>query len=472
MDEVKHHNIEAEQQVLGSLMLNNDALSDVSIEPEWFYEPTHGRILKAIQSRVLAGKVASPVVLKTDLTDDPGLAELGGPQYLARLAGAAISGRALPTYAATVRDLWVRRTMIERLTESVTEVNALGDDDGPSKALTRLERTLSEVMEIASPKPLTASWLNAQIGAIEAMQKAKQHGMAGISTGFKCLDDRTGGFAPGDMIVLAGRTSMGKTAIALELAWRAAMSRIGVFFASLEMSREQLVPRFYSSILASRGNLVPYFDIRRGALTEEQFRECVSLAKEFEWLPIEIAEKEARSTPRLRAAALRAQNVLARKGAPLGLVVIDYLQLLEDPTARSPYEAVSRASGAVKSLAMDLQVPVIVLSQLNRGVEMREPPMPKLSDLRESGKIEEDADLVLLAYRPEYYLQKQLEEAEQQGKDTVDLREMMSRARNQLAIFIPKARGGPTGMADMRISAPHNRIWEAGQKMYGREENG
>lgn len=466
---VEIHNIEAEQQLLGAILLDNSRLDLSQISPDWFYDNTHADILRAIMARIEAGRLVSPVTIKDDLASHEGLKELGGPRYLARLAGASISGFAFKEYALVIREAWARRSMLEALRLSHEAIE--NSNDGPSleAALGFVEGQVSEVMAAASSKPLTQSWISVQVEAIQQIVDAKNsEGVTGTSTGLPSLDRKIGGMAAADMIVLAGRPSMGKTAIALDVAWRIAQSGKGVFFASLEMPATQLVPRFVSSMLAARGIEIPYFQIRTGRLTDEELQQVAGVMQDFQWLPMEIAEKDCRSLPRLKSAARRAQKQLAARDMPLGAIFIDYLQLLEDPSAKSDYQRVSQASSAVKSLAVTMGVPVVVLSQLNRQVEMREPPIPKLSDLRESGRIEEDADLILLAYRPEYYIQKSLDELGQgRTEDRVDLEAALSSCRNHLQILIPKARGGPTGAVNLRYAAPLNRVWEPGEETNG-----
>ena len=465
------HNVEAEQQLLGCLLCDNSLLADElsGFDPAWFFEPVHDAIFRAARARVSSGRVASPVSLKDDLRDNEGLLELGGPTYLVRLAGVGFHGN-LRDLAKIVRDNWAKRRALEGISESRNEIAALDGMEDPAKAISRLESVVGEILTEVSPKPLTQSFLASQIGAIQAVNQARKGGgVAGISTGYDQLDRKIGGMSPGDMIVIAGRTSMGKTAIALEIAWRVAIGGRGVLFASLEMSKEQLAPRFWSSRAAAMGEEIPYFDIRRGSLTDDQFRTVGQIAKQYDWLPMQVAESDCRSVDKLRSAAMRARAYFDKAETPLSLMVVDYVQLVQDDKAKSDYQRVSHASTAMKAMARDLGIPVIVLSQLNRSVEMRDPPIPKLSDLRESGRIEEDADLILLAYRPEYYLAKELEELDANDEQAAEIRHALSACQDHLTLFIPKARGGPTGAVSMRMRASLNRLWQEGEKFLGPE---
>lgn len=469
MEPEKHDilsNIEAEQVLLGSLLLHNDWLGEADLRAEHLADPTHRFILRAITDRIGEGRTASAVSLKAVVEGDAGVQALGGAGYLARMTGVGYSERMRKPFldlVQEIKDLWARRTMLDALAEAQKEIGTFEPGERPQSAISRLEANIAEVTNITAAKPLTRSWLSAQTGALSQISQAFQGGgVVGTPTGLKTLDDQIGGFAPGDMIVLAGRPSMGKTAIALSLAWRVAEARRAVFFASLEMPGEQLVPRFVSSKLHERGKEIPYFDIRTGRISEETLYEVGKVMREFQDLPVILGEKECRSMIRLRSAARQAHARALEWGMPLGLIVIDFLQLLEDPTAKSDYQRVSNASGMVKALGMDLGCPVIVLSQLNRQVEQRDPPVPRLSDLRESGRVEEDADVVMLAYRPEYYLIKERETLRSDDHDAMaDLEAAITAVRGRLDLLIPKARGGPTGKASVMYSAATNYIWEA-----------
>lgn len=450
--------VELEQVVLGALMLDNNLLTAAVIEASWFYDPVHQRIMERIAGRIGRGELASPVTMRSELSGDPGLQELGGPSYLARMAGVALTNREIYTaHVKELRALWARRTMVETLKAGVSQLSSFEPGEDPSATISRIENEIATVQATASSRPLVKSWLKTGTGAIDQILTAYQGGgLIGTPTGIKAIDDHVGGFAPGEMIVLAGRPSMGKTAIALGVAWSVAERGLPVFFGSLEMPAEQLMVRWYSRTLRQRGYEVPYKRIRTGRLSENELRQIVELASEVQSMPLQFAERECRSIPRLRSAARRAAQV---SGGPLGLIVVDYLQLLEDPTAKSDYARVSNASGALKSLAMDMGCPVLALSQLSRGVEAREPPVPRLSDLRDSGKVEEDADTILLCYREWYYLSKMLEETPNNDLQTkAKIMARMDECQFDVSLFIPKMRGGETGKIELIYQPAYNMI--------------
>ena len=459
------YNIEVEQQLLGSILLNNDLPARFDLDAAWFFDPVHRHLFEVISARITEDQLASPVTIKPLVQDHPGLKELGGPAYLARLAGVSIAP-AFKDYAQQLRDLWARRTLSEALRSGADEIERFEIGDSPSATIGRIEAEIASVASVASKKPLVKSWASATNSSIMQIADAYQNdGMAGTPTGIAALDKQIGGMKPGDMIVLAGRPSMGKTALALGLAWSVAEQGIPVFFGSLEMTAEALLPRFFSNKLAQRGVEIPYFNIANGRMNETEFRDVIKIGQEFADLPIQIGERECRSMPRLRSAARRSEKIF---GKPPGLIVIDYLQLIEDPKATSDYNRVSKASGDVKSLAMDMGCPVLVLSQLNRGVEAREPPIPRLSDLRDSGKVEEDADIIMLAYRETYYLSKLRESIPVSDLQRhADLADAIRRCGDAVSLFIPKMRGGATGKVDLEYRPAFNLVgspigpWEA-----------
>lgn len=453
------HNIEAEQIVLGTLLVNNAVLPAVpALEAEWFYDPVHAHIMNIISTKISDGELASPVTLKFVFKDDEGLKELGGVKYLAKLAGVS-QNSAFAQLVAEIRDLWARRTLADSLSSSLEKLNSFDMGESPQDTLSQIEAEIARIMDVATRKPLTRTWLGTVTASLAQIDEAyRGDGIVGTSTGLKSLDKLIGGMAPADMIVLAGRPSMGKTAMALQIAWLAAQRGDGVFFASLEMAAEQLVPRFASSILASRGVEVPYFSIRTGRMSETDYRSVAGVLEEFSELPIVVADKNCRTMPRLRTAARRSIQMFEAKGQKLGLIVVDYLQLIEDPDAKSEYARVSKASSATKALAVALNVPVLVLSQLNRSVESRDPPIPRLSDLRESGRVEEDADIVMLMFRASYYQAKQLENEDLSSKEKLEVQAALAENKGKCTIMVQKARGGPTGKVRIAYDPEFNYI--------------
>lgn len=452
---------EIEQQVLGNILNSNEkAYALGGVRKEWFFEPAHAEIMDVIQDRLAMGVEANFHTVSSRLADSPLLADLGGQEYLAKMTGFAMfSG--FDGMALELRNLWARRIVADALREGLGEIETFSQFQSPQPVLSGVENAISAVASLAADKPLVETALRGMTGALSSAITAKEgDGVAGIKSGIADLDALVGGFAPGDMIVLAGRPSMGKTAIALAMAWKMARQGHGVFFGSLEMPKEQLWNRFFAAMLADRGRDVPYFDIRTGRIDDDTLDRVSDVAKRFQDLPFLTGEKECRSLSRLRSAARRSKAIFEQRGTPLGAIFIDYLQLIEVPEARSDYARVSAASNAIKALAMDLGVPVIALSQLNRGVEQREPPEPRLSDLRESGKVEEDADTVMLVYRAGYYISKMLEGEDLSQDARLELEAQLLDHEDRCSLFVPKARGGPTGKVRIGYRPATNRVWD------------
>lgn len=442
-------NVEAEQTVLGSLLINNELLEKTPrLDKRHFFDPVHAEIFDCIKRKITEGRLASPVTLKLIFEDHPGLAELGGVQYLARICGVGINV-GFSDLAGHLIDIWSLRHAKAALESGVTRIMEKREDEAVDKVLAGVESELSDAVEVTTDKPLTKSFMASMVEAIGSINSAyMSETIAGVSTGLDALDNKTGGFGKGELIVLAGRPSMGKSAVALNMATKAAMRGEGVFFPSLEMNGDQMAMRFFSQRLAEAGRAVPYFEMRQGNVSEDDFKQILMLGKEFENLPLIFAEREARQLSRLRAAARRAEKQLAARGTPLGLIVVDYLQLLNpDGAHKSAHmvEKVSLISGALKAMAMDFNCPVLALSQLNRAVELRDPPIPVLSDLRDSGSIEQDADIVIFCYRAEYYTERKIQAARGQGSGgDADLESLLYHQRNRLDLIVPKQRNGPT----------------------------
>jgi replicative DNA helicase len=447
---VPPHDIEAEQQLLGAILANNDSYAKVVdlISAKTFFDPIHQRIWSVIETKIDAGHLASAVTLKPAFENDEGMKELGGVRYLARLVGVSIASFAVRDYATIIADMAAKRVLIEHIQKADNDLSK--GELSASEIAVSLENSAGAVASTSSIKPMTQSYISTVIKSVSDINATYMgEKPAGLSTGIRQLDQKlSGGFRPGEFIVLAGRPSMGKTSVAQNIAFNVAQQGRAVFFASLEMLAPALVNRFLSLGLAQKGNKIPYTKLTSGDLTESQMRQIVEEAQAQQELPIEFAEREQREVRQLKSAARRAKQKFADTKTPLGLIVIDYLQLIDVLAAKSIYERVSTASDVCKSIANEFELPVVALSQLSRNVEMRDPPMPQLSDLRESGRLEEDADVVMMTYRDEYYTEKRLESAIASGNrdEEIDLRTVLDRQRGKLDIFIPKQRGGATGM--------------------------
>jgi replicative DNA helicase len=447
------HNYEAEQALLGALLANNEVYYKVSefLRPEHFADALHGRIFEAAGKIVLRGQVADYLTLKAMFDQDPALIEAGGAQYLARLAAAVVSIINAEDYGRAVHDLYLRRKLIS-LGEDV--VNEAYRHDPDRMALDQVEIAEQSLFILAEtgqseggPKPLNQAMARA-VEMAEAAHKRSSH-VTGVTTGLIDLDRKLGGLHPSDLIILAGRPGMGKTALATNIAFNAAGARVeeggvAVAFFSLEMSSEQLATR----ILAERTG-ISSDKIRRGEMKTEDFPNFVAAATALERLPFFIDDTPALSLPKLRTRARR-----LKRQHQLGLIVVDYLQLMQPAGGSRPdnrVQEVSEITRGLKAIAKELSVPILALSQLSRAVEQRDDKRPQLSDLRESGSIEQDADVVMFIYREEYYhSRKEPQSRDDETDDKFRSRhdkwmEKGNKIHNIAELDIAKQRHGPTG---------------------------
>ncbi|KPN63343.1 Replicative DNA helicase [Aliiroseovarius sp. xm-m-379] len=459
------HHIEAEQQLLGAILTNNDVYDRVAsiINSSHFYEPVHQRIYEIAASRIAKNALASPVTLKAFMEDDEGLKELGGPAYLARLAGAAISSFAARDYAQMIYDLAIRRELI-RLGEDISAKAAKVDiSSEPKEQIVEAEQQLYKLGEAGQVDSGFQSFLKAVTGAVQNANAAYERGggMAGISTGLIDLDKKMGGLHPSDLIILAGRPSMGKTSLATNIAFNVAKAyKKGlkpdgsegaidggvVGFFSLEMSAEQLAGR----ILAEAAEISSH-TIRQGDFQEDEFRRLVQAAKDLESCPLFIDD-----TPALPISQLAARARRLKRTHGLDLLIVDYLQLCRG-MADNRVNEIAEISMGMKAIAKELNIPVIALSQLSRQVESRDDKRPQLSDLRESGSIEQDADVVMFVYRGEYY-----KEREKPGDHELDRiaewQEEMERLHGKAEVILGKQRHGPIGTVELSFEARFTRF--------------
>ncbi|MFO1175411.1 MAG: replicative DNA helicase [Paracoccaceae bacterium] len=461
------HNIEAEQQLLGAILTNNEVYDKISaiIRPDHFFDPVHQRIYEIAVARIQKNALASPVTLKGFLEDDPGLKELGGPAYLARIAGAAISAFAARDYAQMIYDLAVRRELMGLGRDITARAQSIEVDNDPRDQIVAAEQALYKLGEQGHAERGFVSFLKATTDAVESAVAAYQRdgGLAGISTGLVDMDKKLGGLHPSDLLILAGRPSMGKTSLATNIAFNIAKAyKRGrrpdgsegavdggvVGFFSLEMSSEQLAARVLSEAAE-----VPSEQIRRGDMTEQEFRRFVEAAKALEACPLYIDD-----TPAIPISQLAARARRLKRTHGLDVLIIDYLQLVRPATAKdSRVNEVSEITQGLKAIAKELNIPVIALSQLSRQVENREDKRPQLSDLRESGSIEQDADVVMFVYREEYY-----KEREKPGEDNLEAmakwQEAMERAHGKAEVIIGKQRHGPIGTVELSFEGRFTRF--------------
>ncbi|MDE1936774.1 replicative DNA helicase [Bradyrhizobium sp.] len=461
------HNIEAEQSLLGAILVNNDAFYRVSdfLEARHFFEPIHQTIFETAGSLIRMGKVATPVTLKTFLPADTDLGGITVSQYLARLAAEATTIINAQDYGRTIYELSLRRDLI-RIGEDM--VNVAFDapvDFAPRAQIEDAERRLYELAESGRYDGGFQKFSQALTVAVDMAAKAFQRDgkLSGIATGLRDLDVKMGGLQPSDLIVLAGRPGMGKTALATNIAYNVAQAHQDelqadgtrktvnggiVGFFSCEMSAEQLATR----IIAERTG-IPSSSIRRGGIAERDFEKIRDASIEMQSLPFYVDETGGLSIAQLMA---RARRLKRQKG--LDLLVVDYIQLLQGSSKRSDnrVQEVTEITTSLKALAKELTVPIIALSQLSRQVESRDDKRPQLSDLRESGSIEQDADVVMFVFREEYYLA--MKQPIPGTDDHIKWQAEMDRALGKAEVIIGKQRHGPTGTVELHFESSVTRF--------------
>ena len=461
------HNIEAEQQLLGAILTNNDVYDRISslVKAEHFYDPVHSRIFEIAAARIQKNALASPVTLKAFLEDDAGLKELGGPAYLARLAGAAISSFAARDYAQMLYDLAVRRELIGLGRDIAAKAAKVEVASEPKEQIIEAEQRLYKLGEQGVAERGFQSFLKAVTEAVNVANAAYQRdgGLAGISTGLIDLDKKLGGLHPSDLLILAGRPSMGKTSLATNIAFNVAKAykrgRLPdgsegaveggvVGFYSLEMSAEQLAAR-----ILSEASEVPSEQIRRGDMTEQEFRRFVEAAKSLEACPLYIDD-----TPALPISQVAARARRLKRTHGLDVLMVDYLQLLKGTgKGENRVNEVSEITQGLKAIAKELHIPVIALSQLSRQVESREDKRPQLSDLRESGSIEQDADVVMFVYRDEYYKERE-KPGDHELEKMAQWQSVMESVHGKAEVIIGKQRHGPIGSVDLSFEGRFTRF--------------
>jgi len=471
------HNTEAEQALLGAILVNNQAYSRVSefLLPEHFAEGVHGRIYAAIGTLIGRGQIANPVTLKNLFDQDGALQEIGGAQYLARLAASVVTIINAEDYARQIHDLYLRRQLITLGEDVVNEAFAHDLEHDARQQIEAAERRLFDLATAGQHERGFRKFEDALTEAILQAESAfKREGRTvGIATGFSGLDKLLGGLHPSDLIVLAARPSMGKTSLATNIAFHAARhyqrgdtkdGRITaadggvVGFFSLEMSSEQLATR-----ILSEESGVPSDRIRRGDVSHDDFDRFVQTSQQLARIPLYIDDTPA---PTIAALRTRARRLQRQRG--LDLVIVDYLQLLrgsgEGTAGENRVQEISEITRGLKALAKELNLPVLALSQLSRAVESREDKRPMLSDLRESGSIEQDADVVMFIYREEYYLSRaeptqRPDESSEKFNDRYDRwKTRLEQVHNLADIIVAKQRHGPIGTKTLRFTGDTTRF--------------
>jgi len=444
------NNIEAEQSVIGSVLLSNEIFDDINvlIRSKNFYDPMHQKIFSAIEKLIYSGMLANPITLKNYFENEKD--ELNVPDYLVKITKFSTSSRQAIEYSKLIYDLFVKRELI-KISENIIDTAKLNDLDHDGQSIIEnFEKSLFDLAEKGSFSSSIVKFDEAMKMTIEMASSAykNEEGIVGVPSGLTDLDDRLGGMHKSDLLIIAGRPSMGKTALATNIAFNAAKKiqndgrKSSIVFFSLEMSSEQLSTRILAEQSRIKSN-----DIRRGRISEEQFDKFIETSKDISELPLYIDE-----TPAISIAALsnRARRIKRLYG--LDMVVVDYIQLMKAANFKEGrVQEISEITRGLKALAKELSVPVLALSQLSRAVELRDNNKPQLSDLRESGSIEQDADVVMFVYREAYYLERKeprpatVEHAEWQAK--------MSEVSNLAEIMISKQRHGPTGNIMLEFEA-------------------
>ena len=444
------NNIEAEQSVIGSILLTNEIFDEVSliVSSKNFYDPIHKRIFEALEKLIYGGLLANPITLKNYFEKEKD--DLNIPEYLVKITKFSTSSRQALEYSKLIFDLYVKRELIKISGEIIDQakLNDLGTDG--QRIIENYEKSLFDLAEKGSFNSSIVKFDEAMKQTIEMASNAykNEEGIVGVPTGLRDLDDKLGGLHKSDLVIIAGRPSMGKTALATNIAFNAAKKiqengeKSSIAFFSLEMSSEQLSTRILAEQSRIKSN-----DIRRGKLSEDQFDKFIETSKDISELPLYIDE-----TPAISIAALsnRARRIKRLYG--LDMVVIDYIQLMRATNSNNGrVQEISEITQGLKALAKELAVPVLALSQLSRAVEQRDDKKPQLSDLRESGSIEQDADVVMFVYREAYYLQGKeprpatVEHAEWQAK--------MNEVSHLAELIIQKQRHGPTGNVMLEFEA-------------------
>jgi len=445
------NNIEAEQAVIGSILVQNEIFDEINtiISSVNFYDPMHQNIFSAIESLIYKGMLANPITLKNYFEDEKD--ELNVPEYLVKVTKFSTPTRQAIEYSRIIYDMFVRRELI-KISENTIDAAKLNSlDVNGQNIIENSERLLFDLAEKGSFNSSLVKFDEAMRQTIEMAKTAFQNdaGIVGVPTGLRDLDDRLGGLHNSDLVIIAGRPGMGKTALATNIAFHASQKlqesgrKSSIAFFSLEMSSEQLSTRILAEQSRIKSN-----DIRRGKITDDQFDKFIETSKNIAELPLFIDE-----TPAISIAAMsnRARRIKRLHG--LDLIVVDYIQLMTGSLNNRDgrVQEISQITQGLKAIAKELKIPVIALSQLSRQVEQRDNHKPLLSDLRESGSIEQDADVVMFVYREAYYLENK--EPQAATVDHAEWQAKMSEIANLAQIIIAKQRHGPTGNIEVEFEA-------------------
>ncbi len=458
------HNIEAEKALLGAIIINNNALDSVSdfLKAEHFFEPLHQKLFDIISQIIQNGKVADPITIKPFVENDEKIGDITVYNYVVRLATEAVTIINTKDYGSVIYDLFIRRSLINLGTQVVNRAYDVSVELTTSQQIETVENQLFELAEKGKYGGGFENFDTAIAKALNMASAAKKRSsqLSGIATHIKTLDEKMGGLQPSDLIIIAGRPGMGKTSLATNIAFNIAnackrhdnsQENEGgiVGFFSLEMSSEQLATRIISEQIK-----VSSSDMRRGNISEEQFAKIIHAMRSLQTIPLYIDQTGGVSLAQLSA---RARRLKRQHG--LDVLIIDYIQLMTSGSKRSlenRVQEITAITTGLKALAKELNIPIIALSQLSRQVENRTDKRPQLSDLRESGSIEQDADIVLFVYREEYYLKN--EEPKEGTAEYSKWQEAMEQAKGKAEVIIAKQRHGPTGIVPLAFQSDFTRF--------------
>lgn len=449
------NNLDAEKALLGALLIDNKAVDRVPfLAVDHFHEPLHGEIFDAICASVRKGRVASPVTLQTLFEDREPIADnLTVPQYLGHLAVNATTTVNVPDYGRTIYDLYVRRQGIEIGQQMVAAFFDAPIDFAPVQIIDESESRLDALRLRERNERQTVTAARAMADAIELANAAHMsgRGLAGLSTGLRSLDAKLGGLAPGNLIILGGRPAMGKTALATNIAANVARAGDGAAIFSLEMSAAEIGHR----LLAAETGITADAQRRGDFGGEDGMRRLTAGVSQYQEVPLYIDDTGGMT---LSLLAVRARRLCRNKR--IGLLVIDYLQLMGGSQYRQTnrVQELTEITTGLKALAKELHVPVVALSQLSRKVEERDDKRPQLADLRESGSIEQDADIVMFCYREEYYLSRETPKPSELAEWTAN----MARCEGRADVIIAKHRHGPIGTVDLAFDGPRTLFTDRG----------
>jgi len=449
------NNIEAEQSVIGTILISNEIFDEINtiISSKNFYDPLHQKIYSAIETLIYKGLLANPITLKNYFENEKD--EINIPEYLSKITKFSTSSRQAIEYSKIIYDMFVRRELVKISEGTIYSAKNKSINISGQSIIEDSEKLLFDLAEKGSLSSSLVKFDEALKLTIDMASKAYKNdeGIVGVPTGFKDIDDRLGGLHKSDLVIIAGRPAMGKTALATNIAFNAAKHlnekeiKSSIAFFSLEMSSEQLSTRILAEQSRIRSN-----DIRRGRISEEQFDQFIEASKNISEFPLFIDE-----TPAITIAALSNRARRIKRLSGLDMVIVDYIQLMRGTDKYDGrVQEISEITQGLKALAKELSVPVVALSQLSRAVELRDVKKPQLSDLRESGSIEQDADVVMFVYREAYYLERKM--PKQGSIEYAEWQSKMNDVHGLADIILGKQRHGPTGLVKVEFEGIYTKF--------------